>query len=91
LKSLKVSVLRTGLEWWVRDGEQWVKKSWTCQRECWVGYRIWKSEVLIRVHHLIIKGTCNGVAVGVDFLGYPPALLPLSTLKRRSTAHDKCI
>jgi hypothetical protein len=27
LKSLKVSVLRTGLEWWARDGEQWVKKT----------------------------------------------------------------
>ncbi|PMD62908.1 uncharacterized protein K444DRAFT_610936 [Hyaloscypha bicolor E] len=27
LKSLKVSVLRTGLEWWVRNGEQWVKKT----------------------------------------------------------------
>jgi hypothetical protein len=27
LKSLKVSVLRTGLEWWARDEEQWVKKT----------------------------------------------------------------
>jgi hypothetical protein len=42
-----------------------------------------KREALIRVHHLTLKGTCNGVAVGVDFLGYPPALLPLSTLKRQ--------
>ena len=24
-KSLKVSVLRTGVEWWVRKGEEWVK------------------------------------------------------------------
>ena len=27
LKSLKVSVLRTGGEWWVREGEKWVKRT----------------------------------------------------------------
>ena len=27
LKSLKVSVLRTGGEWWVREGEEWMKKT----------------------------------------------------------------
>jgi hypothetical protein len=27
LKSLKVGVLRTGMEWWVKDGKEWVKKT----------------------------------------------------------------
>ncbi|KAN0096162.1 hypothetical protein V8E51_014967 [Hyaloscypha variabilis] len=27
LKSLKVSVLRTGVEWWVRQGDEWAKKT----------------------------------------------------------------
>jgi hypothetical protein len=27
LKSLKVSVLRTGMEWWVKEGEGWAKKT----------------------------------------------------------------
>lgn len=27
LKSLKVGVLRTGMEWWTREGEEWAKKA----------------------------------------------------------------